>query len=90
MAIFLQGCGGDINPVLYKDVEHPRNAEPLGQMLGLSTMLAVRSIQCRQDDRLIVAHQSISLPRADRTERIHALKPNKRDYWHRWPGRVSI
>ncbi len=74
MAIFLQGCGGDINPVLYKDVEHPRNAEPLGQMLGLSTMQAVRNIQCHPDDRLIVAHQSIPLPRADRTERIIALE----------------
>ena len=43
VALFLQGCGGDINPVVYKDVDHPRSAEPLGNMLGLSTLQAVRS-----------------------------------------------
>ena len=40
MALFLQGCAGDINPILYKDVAHPRDAEPLGNMLGLSAMRA--------------------------------------------------
>ncbi len=45
IALFLQGCGGDINPVLYKDVDHPRNAEPLGNMLGLSTLQGVRKDQ---------------------------------------------
>ena len=49
LALFLQGCGGDINPVFYKDVDHPRSAEPLGNMLGLSTMRAVRKINCSQD-----------------------------------------
>ncbi len=38
VALFLQGCGGDINPVRYKDVDHPRHAEPLGNILGLSTL----------------------------------------------------
>ncbi|HUP78457.1 MAG TPA: hypothetical protein VM260_07805, partial [Pirellula sp.] len=47
LALFLQGCGGDINPILYKDVEHPRSAEPLGNLLGLSTLQAVRKIECR-------------------------------------------
>ncbi|MEX0978700.1 MAG: hypothetical protein WDZ48_07605, partial [Pirellulales bacterium] len=45
IALFLQGCGGDINPVFYKDVDHPRSAEPLGNLLGLSTLQALRTIK---------------------------------------------
>ena len=45
IALFLQGCAGDINPVLYKDVAHPRDAEPLGNMLGLSALRAAKNIQ---------------------------------------------
>ncbi|RPI84900.1 MAG: hypothetical protein EHM42_07145, partial [Planctomycetaceae bacterium] len=45
VALFVQGCGGDINPVMYKDVARPRDAEPLGNMLGLSTLKAVRGIK---------------------------------------------
>jgi len=36
MAFFVQGCGGDINPVRYKEVSRPADAEPLGTMLGAS------------------------------------------------------
>ncbi|MCA9411555.1 MAG: hypothetical protein KC944_10135, partial [Candidatus Omnitrophica bacterium] len=42
MALFLQGAGGDITSILYKDVNRPRDSEPLGRMLGLSTLKAVR------------------------------------------------
>ena len=42
IALFLQGCGGDVNPVLYKDVNNPRDAEVLGNMLGLSTLQALK------------------------------------------------
>ncbi len=45
IALFVQGCGGDINPIGYKDVDHPRDAEPLGNMLGLSTLKAVRDVE---------------------------------------------
>lgn len=78
IALFIQGCGGDINPVFYKDVDHPRSAEPLGNMLGLSTLKAVRSIECRQDDRLTVINQTLTLPRGDRTERIAQLEAHQR------------
>ena len=47
IALFLQGCGGDINPVQYKDVNNPRDAEPLGNMLGLSVLRALRKIPAR-------------------------------------------
>ena len=33
-ALFLQGCGGDINPVLYKSVDLPRDGRSLGMRLG--------------------------------------------------------
>lgn len=74
IALFIQGCGGDINPVWYKDVDHPRSAEPLGNLLGLSTLQAVRKIECRADDRLTVESETLALPRGDRTQRIIALE----------------
>ncbi len=74
IALFVQGCGGDINPVLYKDVDHPRNAEPLGNMLGLSTLKAMRNISCKEDNRLQVINETLTLPRADVAERISAME----------------
>jgi hypothetical protein len=74
MALFLQGCGGDINPVLYKDVDNPRDAEPLGNMLGLSTLQALRTMRTKEVERLIVLNETIELPRADVGERIRSMK----------------
>ena len=74
IALFLQGCGGDINPVMYKDVEHPRSGEPLGNLLALSTLKALRKIECREDGRLTVLNETIALPRGDRTQRIFDLE----------------
>ncbi|MDZ4688664.1 MAG: hypothetical protein SH850_26625 [Planctomycetaceae bacterium] len=74
IALFLQGCGGDINPLLYKDIDHPRNAEPLGNQLGLSTLKAARSIECRDNAPLRVIRESMELPRCDNAERIVALE----------------
>ncbi|VTR92100.1 Uncharacterized protein OS=Singulisphaera acidiphila (strain ATCC BAA-1392 / DSM 18658 / VKM B-2454 / MOB10) GN=Sinac_3781 PE=4 SV=1 [Gemmata massiliana] len=73
VALFVQGCGGDINPVRYKDVHHPRHAEPLGNMLGLNTLQAVRKIRCSADAVVKVHNETIQLPRADHSERIEAL-----------------
>jgi len=74
IALFLQGCAGDINPVLYKDVNNPRDAEPLGNMLGLSTLQALRSIRTKEDGRLHVLNETITLPRADLTPRIAMME----------------
>lgn len=74
MAFFLQGCAGDINPVGYKAVDRPRDAEPLGNMLGLSTLKAVRAIETKEDDRLAVLNEAIQLPRGRLTERIAAME----------------
>lgn len=77
IALFLQGCGGDINPVFYKDVDHPRDAEPLGNLLGLSTLQAVRKIQCQDSTDLKLINQTLALPRADLSEQIEALQADR-------------
>ena len=74
VALFLQGCGGDINPILYKDVDHPRDAEPLGNMLGLSTLQALRGIQCCPGATLRLVNETMELPRADLCECIDSLQ----------------
>jgi len=74
VALFLQGCAGDINPVWYKAVAHPRDAEPLGNMLGLSTVKALNGIECGGGAGLRVIREVIELPRADLAEPIAALE----------------
>jgi len=78
MALFFQGCGGDINPAQYKDVENPRSGEPLGNLLGLSTLRGARKIECREDRRLVVRSEMLTLPRRDQTERIASLEAEQR------------
>ncbi len=74
VALFVQGCGGDINPIRYKDVDYPRDAEPLGNMLGLSTLKAVRKIATAEDERLTVLSEVIALPRANTAERMAEME----------------
>lgn len=74
VALFLQGCGGDINPVMYKDVDIPRDAEPLGNMLGLSTLKALKKIRSGESGEFKLLHQVIELPRADLATRIISLQ----------------
>ncbi len=77
VALFLQGCAGDVNPVWYKDVAHPRDAEPLGNLLGLSTVEALLRIESRDEDRLRVIRQTLELPRADLAERIAEMEAER-------------
>jgi len=74
MAFFLQGCTGDINPVLYKDTTHPHDAELLGNKLGLSTLKALRTIQSTENARLTLIREMLELPRADLGPHIEALQ----------------
>jgi hypothetical protein len=74
VALFVQGCAGDINPVFYKDVDHPRDAEPLGNLLGLSTLRALKEIRTGADSRFQIIHQRMELPRADLAQRIIELE----------------
>lgn len=73
VALFIQGCGGDINPVMYKDVNNPRNAEPLGNQLGLSVLAAARKITCTENPAFKIVRETLDLPRADLSSKIDAL-----------------
>ena len=64
MAFFVQGCGGDINPVHYKEVSRPADAEPLGTMLGASVLAALRQMEPQGDAELRVSREVLALPRA--------------------------
>jgi hypothetical protein len=73
MAFFVQGCAGDLNPVRYKEVSHPPDAEPLGNLLGLSVMRGVRKIATKADGVLKISNEVVTLPRgADLDRRIAA------------------
>ncbi|MBM3739428.1 MAG: hypothetical protein FJW39_26970 [Acidobacteria bacterium] len=69
MAFFVQGAGGDINPVRYKGVLQPNDAEPLGNLLGLSVMRGVREIRTRAAAPLKIIRETLALPRAADIER---------------------
>ncbi len=69
IALFVQGCGGDINPVRYKDVQHPPSAEPLGTMLGLSVLRALKQIETKSSGELKILNEIIALPRGTDLER---------------------
>ena len=72
-ALFLQGCAGDINPIDYKAVDRPRDAEPLGDRLGLSTLKTLKTIRTRDKAELKVLNEKLELPRADLAPRIDDL-----------------
>jgi hypothetical protein len=74
IALFLQGCAGDINPVGYKTADVPRDAEALGNLLGLSILQATRKVKTVPDARLKLVQRTIELPRADVAQRIIALE----------------
>lgn len=63
VALFVQGCGGDINPVRYKEVSRPPDAEPLGSMLGATVLAAARQIKA-DSHVLKISREPLSLPRA--------------------------
>lgn len=75
LALFLQGCAGDVNPVQYKDVHNPRDAEPLGNLLGLSALRALKKIPTQEDGELRIVNEVLALPRAaDLEHRIASLQ----------------
>jgi hypothetical protein len=79
VAFFVQGCAGDLNPVRYKEVHRPPDAEPLGAMLAASVLRAVRTIETRSNAALKVTSDVISLPRAaDYEQRIAAIETQQK------------
>jgi hypothetical protein len=77
IALFLQGCAGDINPVHYKDVDSPRDAENLGNKLGLSALTALRGVKSAADNRFTVMNETLALPRANTERRIAELEAER-------------
>jgi hypothetical protein len=69
IAMFIQGCAGDINPARYKEVSRPADAEPLGNMLGLSVMSASKKIATKAGGELKVSNEFLALPRGNDLER---------------------
>ena len=65
VALFIQGCAADINPVSYKSVESAPDAEPLGNLLGLSAVQALNDIEIQDGAELKLIREMIELPRAD-------------------------
>lgn len=79
MAFFVQGCGGDINPVRYKEVTRTADAEPLGTMLGATVLAAARQIVTKGDGVLKVSNATIEVPRAaDYTARISNIEAEQK------------
>jgi hypothetical protein len=91
-AFFLQGCGGDINPVRYKEVNRPADAEPLGNLLGLAVLRAVRPLETKPDGTLKMSSETIAVPagadlgariasiEAEQKQLLAALKPTNVDF----------
>lgn len=73
-AFFLQGCAGDINPVNYKQPHVSRDAEPLGNRLGLSVLRSLHDIVPEPDAQLVVRNTMLQLPRADTAQQIYQLE----------------
>jgi len=75
LAFFIQGCAGDINPVRYKEVSRPADAEPLGNLLGLSVRSAAAKIQTKSGGALSISREVLELPRGtDLEKRIGAIQ----------------
>ncbi len=78
LAFFVQGCGGDINPVRYKEVQSAADAEPLGNLLGSSVLEGLRNVSTTSEGKLSVKHHIVSIPRAaDFEQRIVALEAQR-------------
>ena len=79
MAFFIQGCGGDINPIRYKETTRPADAESLGTLLGATVLTGVRQIETRENSTIGVSSEKLSLPRAvDYQNRIDTIEAQQK------------
>lgn len=75
VALFVQGCAGDINPRGYKDARRPPDAGPLGNRLAIAVLAALREAGPDASTRLGVVNRTVALPRgADLERRMAALQ----------------
>lgn len=77
MAFFIQGCAGDVNPVLYKNVATPRSAEIHGIMLGSTILKQISQLDYHNIETLEYIHETIQLPLADLSGTIDSLEIRK-------------
>ncbi len=77
MAFFIQGCAGDVNPVLYKNVATPRSAEIHGIMLGSTILKQISQLDYQDVKKLDYIHETIELPLADLSTTIDSLEIRK-------------
>lgn len=78
VSFFVQGCGGDINPVRYKEVDRPADAEPLGALYAGTVLGALPKIVTAADATLAAFHEPVVLPRAtDGEARVERLKAER-------------
>lgn len=78
LAFFLQGCGGDINPVRYKEVNRPADATPLGLQLGATVLAGLPGLRTEGERSLAVKHRRVAVPRAvDFQQRIDSLEAER-------------
>lgn len=75
VALFIQGCGGDINPRGYKDPSHPTDAQPLANELALSVLTALSKGPPPASAQLKTQSRIIDIPRGrDFADRIRAVE----------------
>ena len=86
IALFVQGAAGDVNPIWYKDVDHPRDAKTLGNVLGLSILEALGKIHDQDSRELNVICQMLQLPRADLSKHIASLEKEQQIHLQRLKG----
>lgn len=65
VALFLQGCGGDINPIGYKEYAQPREAEKLGNLLALTALKTTKEIEMVESPSFSWKHKMVAVPLAD-------------------------
>jgi len=79
IALFMQGAAGDITPILYKDVNAPKQDEMQGILLGLSTLQGWRNITAKKDADISVIREELALPgRTDVQRHIDTLEARKK------------
>ena len=78
IALFLQGCAGDVNPVNYKMVAEPRDAEPLGNLLGLSALQGLNNIDTHDHPVLNTISMTLKMPRRDNRPYIEKLEAEQK------------
>ena len=78
IALFMQGAAGDITPIVYKDVNTPKQDEIHGTLLGLSTLQGWRNTQVKKDAGVRVIREELALPaRTDIPKHIETLEARK-------------